>query len=229
MIYISHGDKMVSTTLSSRDLTQKPLIMKHLSDAFGMPKEDLAMYVEKDESADHMEHLDPSQQDHRALHTTLSGSTLAGLADTNYATLVESIEKKRAEWTEWVELPDLYVFVRDELSRALMRALCGDEIFNVTTDFMHDFWDFDEKLPQLFKGLPGWMTPRACASRDNMAQHLHAWHKRLREKVNVEEVDIDKTAWDPLWGLRLMAARKQILRDMSLEGQVAQDLGMIRA
>ncbi|PYI10668.1 cytochrome P450 [Aspergillus sclerotiicarbonarius CBS 121057] len=219
IIYMPHSDGTATKMLKSRDLTQTPLIIKHLRDNFGMPEQDLHLYFDKSDS-------NPSQEDHRALHTLLSGTTLETFADITATQLTKSIEKKRAEWTDWVELPDLYTFVRDELSRAQMYALCGEEIFKVAPDLMHDFWDFDEQLPNLFKGLPGWMIPKARASRDKMAAHIREWHTRLRQS---DPPNPDTTAWDPMHGLRLMSSRRKIWHGMSPEGQVVQDLGLIRA
>ncbi|RAL02628.1 cytochrome P450 [Aspergillus ibericus CBS 121593] len=219
IIYIPHSDGTATKMLKSRNLTQTPLIIKHLRDNFGMPERDLRLYSDQSDN-------NPSQADHRALHSMLSGTTLETFADITATQLVKSIEAKRAEWTDWVELPDLYTFVRDELSRAQMYALCGSEIFNVAPTLMHDFWEFDKQLPNLFKGLPTWMIPKAIASRNKMTSHIHNWHTRLRE---APPPNPDTTPWDPIHGLRLMSSRRKIWHELSPEGQVVQDLGLIRA
>ncbi|OOF90565.1 hypothetical protein ASPCADRAFT_10479 [Aspergillus carbonarius ITEM 5010] len=218
IIYLPHSDGTASKMLKSRDLTQTPLIIKHLRDNFGMPEDDLRLYFDTSDS-------NPSQEDHRALHTMLSGKTLETFIDITATQFIKSIEEKRAQWTDWVELPDLYTFIRDELSRAQMYALCGEEIFNVAPTLMHDFWEFDKQLPDLFKGLPTWMIPKARASRDKMLSHIRAWHTRLQQSPPPPP----NTTWHSIHGLRLMISRRTIWHNMSPEGQVVQDLGLIRA
>ncbi|PWY80854.1 cytochrome P450 [Aspergillus sclerotioniger CBS 115572] len=216
--YMPHSDGTATKMLKSRALTQTPLIIKHLRDNFGMPETDLHLYFDTNDT-------NPSQEDHRALHILLSGTTLETFADITATQLTKSIERKRAQWTNWVELPDLYTFVRDELSRAQMYALCGEEIFNVAPDLMHDFWEFDRQLPSLFKGLPTLLIPKARASRDKMLAHIRAWHTRLAESPPPDP----EAGWDHIHGLSLMTSRRHIWRDMSPEGRVVQDLGLIRA
>jgi hypothetical protein len=103
----------------------------------------------------------------------------------------------------WVELPDLYAFLRDEAFRAAVEAMCGPYLLSespspegkhqqqqrqqrqqqkgpksavATASFVDDFWRFDRSLPWLVRGLPRWLYPAPYRARDRVLQRIKAWH-----------------------------------------------------
>ncbi len=101
----------------------------------------------------------------------------------------------------WVELPDLYAFLRDEAFRAAVEAMCGPYLLSespspegkqqqqpqqtqhkgsqssaAAASFVDDFWRFDRSLPWLVRGLPRWLYPAPYRARDRVLQRIKAWH-----------------------------------------------------
>lgn len=231
---------MVTWLLDSKELHSGPLAAKHRRDTFKFPDSDDAIYM-TDDSGFHAKprvnstvHPDKRvlYEEHLILHTHLNGKGMAVLLEKTLEFLVRSLETKREEYSSWTELPDLSQFVRKEMFEATLRALCGNRIFEVTPTLLHDFWEFDLGMPDLFKGLPRWMAPKAHASRAKMAANIKKWHQ---EPLTAERYDKylanpeSIPDWDPILGHRLMTTHYTMQAEygFSLDGRVSGELGLM--
>jgi hypothetical protein len=70
--------------------------------------------------------------------------------------------------TEWVELPDLWLFIRTLVFHASTEAICGSFLLSLNPTLTEDFWAFDHNIPTLLKGIPRWLAPGAHKSREKM-------------------------------------------------------------
>jgi hypothetical protein len=240
MTYVHHGDKMVTWLLDAKELHSGPLAAKHRRDTFNFPESDDAIYLQDDSGFQVKPRanstVDPNKrilyEEHLIIHTLLNGNGMNVLLEKTLEFLVQSLENKRREYSTWTELPDLSEFVRNEMFGATMRALCGNRIFEVTPTLLRDFWEFDLGMPDLFKGLPKWMAPKAHAARAKMAANIKNWHQ---DPVTAETYDRylanPETIpdWDPILGHRLMTTHYKLQVDygFSLDGRVAGELGLM--
>ncbi|ETS80252.1 hypothetical protein PFICI_07781 [Pestalotiopsis fici W106-1] len=240
MTYVPHGDKMVTTLLDAKELHSGPLAAKHRRDTFNFPEADDAIYLQDDSGLQVKPWANSTvrpdrrviYEEHLIIHTQLNGNGMSVLLEKTLEFLVRSLQSKRQEYSSWTELPDLTEFVRNEMFEATLRALCGERIFEVTPTLLDDFWAFDLGMPDLFKGLPKWMAPKAHAARTRMAAIIKNWHL---DPVTAEKYDEyiahpDRIPdWDPILGHRMMITHYKMHVDygFSLDGRVAGELGLI--
>ncbi|KAH8664724.1 cytochrome P450 [Xylariales sp. PMI_506] len=240
MTYVPHGDKLITWMLDAKELDSGPLAAKHRRDTFNFPKLDDDICSQDDSGFQVKPRVnstvDPnkriSYEGHLIKHTMLNGKGMATFLEKTTEFLVQSLQSKRQEYSSWHELPDLSEFVRAQMFEATMRALCGNRIFEVTPNLLHDFWEFDLRMPDMFRGFPRWMAPKSHAARTKMVTNLRTWH---HDPVTAETYALYVSNpesipdWDPIVGHRLMVTHYKLHVDygLSLDGRIAGQLGLI--
>lgn len=137
---------------------------------------------------------------------------------------------KSIGYEEWVEIEDLYSFIRDMIFRASTNALCGPHLLRLTPSFVADFWEFDSYSPKLFKDFPRWMIPKAYEVRDKLHKGMKKWHGFARDGYDWKLED--EGLWEEFFGAKVMRDRQMMFRaveGMSDDAIAAVDLGMIWA
>ncbi|KAH6623804.1 cytochrome P450 [Chaetomium tenue] len=241
MYYIPPGEAVQAMFRAARELSMKPIIVVAMRDQFGMRPADVAVF-ERDGSGDTAkpldgwEHMDPAHRvlynQHRDLAAMLSGAPLDGMVrrfTENYAARLREPAVEVGE--EWVELPDLYAFLRGEMFHAACEGLLGERIFEVCPDFSREFWEFDTHLITYLRRTPRWMAPRAYAARDRVLASLQKWYEHARAKLDYRDPALAGVEYEPIWGSRLMRMRAEMFDNagFSLEGCVSMDLGFLWA
>jgi hypothetical protein len=133
---------------------------------------------------------------------------------------------------EWITMPDLYTFLQYEVFNAAVEALCGQYLLTQYPGFVDDFWEFDQSVPTLFKGLPRWLTPRPYKVRQRLLDAIKSWHRVAREYSDFTKSGPNDAEWDPYWGSKLMRARQHYttgMHFMNADALAAEDLGPIFA
>ncbi|KAH7142831.1 cytochrome P450 [Dactylonectria estremocensis] len=242
MYFIPHGEPILELFKASRHLTTKSLGVMTVRDAFGCPQKDIDDIYGADDSgteakpAPGWESVDPSVRfhfiQHRDIHNLLTGSSL----NTMTAKFVEVYSKRierdtRFKDDEWSEVDDLYAWLKDNLIRAAIEALCGEKFLELAPDFPDDFWAFDYHLPNLFKRLPRWLVPKSYQARDKVHEAVLRYHEYGRTQFNFTDDEVLKRDWTPEFGARLMGARQKMFTTtgFSAQGAAALDLGMMWA
>ena len=238
-IYLISGAQNISGMFSrSRDLSTKPMLVKILTSAFGLPSPDARIF-EADESG--MYHKPspgsnvPSEKrlfhnSHRLFSQELTGQCLAELSRQFIRIFATRLRNKSEEiGSDWSETPDIYGFVRDEAFIATTVALCGDHILDLSPDFAENFWLFDAWLPTLVKMLPRWLIPKGFTVRDNILRSIMKWYEFSDKHFDQADEIPDDVLWEPVYGHKLMRERAKMykLANVSVEGRAANDLGMI--
>jgi hypothetical protein len=78
----------------------------------------------------------------------------------------------------WVELPDLYAFVRLQAFGAIVHAVCGLYLLAQHPAFAHDFRRFDSYMPRLLRGTaPRWLCPEPHCACDRLLAGVKGWHR----------------------------------------------------
>jgi hypothetical protein len=241
MYYIPHGSSILSYFKKSRELDGKPLILFGLKHTFGCPPDGLAQ-LDADNSGIHtkpapgFENIEPGKRlfqiQHRDLHSHLSGSAL------NIMTVkFVSLFRQRLDDTaivptsEWIELPDLYTFLRNEMFHASLKALCGDLFFEIHPGFNDDFWAWDREMLVYLRRLPRWTAPKAYALRDKCHAAVQEWHRQASQRFDWSNTAMVEAEWEPIFGSRVMRARQQMFKGFggSPETNASMDLGMLWA
>ena len=240
MYYIPHGEPIQAYFKNSRDLDSKALSLLGLNQ-FGCPPDDMKR-IGADNSGIHArpaagyEHLDNKQRyfytTHRDFHSLLMGKSLDAMTARFVRVLTGRMRAaQQVQGTEWTELPDFYVFLRNEMFQANMQALCGDRFFELNPDFTQVFWDLDGKMLDFLRRLPRWMAAKSHALRDQALAAVAKWHRVSNERFDWHDEDLVEAEWEPQFGAHLMRARQQMFGSIgtSAASHAAMDLGMMWA
>lgn len=120
---------------------------------------------------------------------------------------------------EWVEMSDLFTFVRDIVFPSGVESFFGKSMLELNPNLQGDFWGFDENIPSLAAGLPAWLTPRATKYQKRCLASMKRWRQEaMREEGPVSSGD---SPWDLAWGLGALRRRNAVLE--ATEGLFDED------
>ncbi|EWZ29436.1 cytochrome P450 [Fusarium oxysporum Fo47] len=234
MYFIPHGQPIIELFKASRHLTTKSLGVMTVRDAFGLPESDMPIYVDEDSQ---FGHVDPLKRfdfvQHRDLHALLTGGPLNSMTAKFVEVYSDIIEKDtRLNEDDWTEVDDLYEWLKNNLLRAAITALCGDKFLEISPNFLEDFWLFDYHLPSLFKRMPRWLVPKSYAARDKCVESMLRYHEYGNQLFDFTDEDgVVKKDWTSEFGTRLMSARQKMFQSVGMtpRGGAALDLGLMWA
>ncbi|KAJ4315938.1 hypothetical protein N0V94_005702 [Neodidymelliopsis sp. IMI 364377] len=127
----------------------------------------------------------------------------------------------------WVEIPDLYMFLRDQVTLAIGELLLGSAIVESHPALSHDLWTFIEGTDVLLLGLPRFLAPAAHGARDRLLEHIKTWGRKSDALRTQGTVNKD---WDIVAGSPLMQEREQMYASLpghGEDGRAAQTLGLL--
>ncbi|KAL8727057.1 MAG: hypothetical protein Q9166_006300 [cf. Caloplaca sp. 2 TL-2023] len=168
-------------------------------------------------------------QTHVSIAKFLGGKGLSGLYRRFMTNVQTNLKVHPQIKHDWVTMPDLMIFFQRCFGSALTQAICGPILQNINPDFMDDLLEYDQNLPDLVKGLPSWMAPKAYNVRDKLLQSIHQWHAVARSLFINSSIDPDGD-YDPFWGCGFMRNRQKTFAAMSnfdYDAFAASDLGFI--
>lgn len=240
-IYIVSGITNVLTLFrSSRELTTAPSTIFVLESAFGSPETDRHLYT-RDNTGIYKEPLEgtgPVAPHNRVFHLThqtikrnLVGLPLVDLIDHFVKNLAVELDHAITS-DDWVDIPDFYGLVQATVFKASTTAIYGPHIFSLNPTFAEDFWNYDQRLPNLFKNLPRFLIPKAYAVRDRLHAAIMKWHKHADEHIDWEDPELPGKEWEEYFGARIMRERAKDFRGLdgtSEQMHAASDLGMLWA
>ena len=111
---------------------------------------------------------------HKSSTDFLSGPHLLA-AGLNLETALRSRLERSSVTTEWIEMDDLYDFVRSFVSPATVQAMCGARFVERFPDFVEKFWKLNGQLPRFLEGWTRLFLPRAWDSREACISNLQEW------------------------------------------------------
>ncbi|KAK3320363.1 cytochrome P450 [Cercophora scortea] len=241
--HIPPGEAVLSMFRLSRDLTAKPLVMMAMRDQLGMPARDLAV-LQRDDSginskpADGFEDMPAGHRIlyamHRDVHSMLSGASLDAMTArfvARYRSQLRATPAVSDSHDTWTTLPSLYPFLRDFMFNAATSSLFGDLFLDLSPSFAVDFWDYDSHTPTYLRRLPRWLAPDAYAVRDRALTAIKTWRQHAAAQFDDTDTDLADAEWEPIWGSRLMRARRDMLSAarLSEDGAASTELGLIWA
>lgn len=169
-----------------------------------MPEESKILFSVDVTGLRHNSHSDSGlKQEYRVdylMHTFItqfmSGMSLGPLADRFTSNLVDRLEGEDIS-SEWKQYPHLYTVVRDHMFHASVFAMFGEHLFRMRENFCAEFWQFEESVPELAKGLPQWLNCRAIAASERCLTTVEGWGFYLNEQACGTRSR--SRVYDPLW------------------------------
>ena len=224
---------------ASRAMNTNGVVLLALENLYGTPHDVIPFYA-ADDSGINATPLPGSKvkPEHRinyfqtrAAHKHLTGSGLVQMTEFYIKVLKRRIDASQTE-SDWLDQPDLYNFLREEVFRAAVEAMCGSHLLTQSPTFVEDFWEFAASIPTLFKGLPKWMTPKAHRVRGRLLNAVKTWHKTAHENFDCTKTGPDDPEWEPYFGSKLIRIRQDYGRSMDFmnaDALASEDLGLIFA
>ena len=236
-LYMVSGSEAIKAVFKSKYLESKPGIGIAISRLFGGPKECTGFYLADDSGIHDQPHPDSKVKPehrifyltHKTIHDFFAGPGLPNFCRRFQKNLNQQISDTGVN-QDWTEMPDLFAFLRDLMSRAAIEATLGPQLLRINPSFIQDLWKFDNSLPYLFRGLPSWLVPQAYAVRKRCLDTIKAWRKFAEE--NFDDSCIEHDGHDPYFGAPLMRWRNDYFSKIdALSGDAAasEDFGLIWA
>lgn len=144
---------------------------------------------------------------HKLTNNDLSGSSLRSITSRFQQSLAERLTKVEIG-EEWVEVPDLYDFMRVVVMEAALVSMFGPYILSLNPSFLDDFWAWNEDMGALFMGFPKWMIPTAYRRRSKMLSNIERWHKHAHENFDCNKVGDSDPDWEPYFGSKFSRRRQ---------------------
>lgn len=165
---------------------------------------------------------------HVGLVRFLNGDGLAGFYRRWQAGFIQRLQVLEIG-KEWMDMPDLMSFWEETFGVAVIEAYTGPILRSVNPDFMRDLREYDFYVPDLSRGLPRWMTPKAYATRDKLITTVLQWHAIARALFHESAIKPDGDA-DPYWGSYFIRERQKLFGAMDnfdYRAYAASDMGFI--
>ena len=164
-----------------------------LQNMFDTPKRDMMFFRAEKSGITHDPHPQSSTKPedrvfylmHKATVDCLAGSHITIAAQKFQTALERRIDAVPVQ-DEWVEMDDLFSFLRPLVSLSTVEAMCGANFLKMFPDFIDSFWNFNSRMPKLLQGWPRWMMPKAWQARDQCISTMKQWRK-MSDKENFEE------------------------------------------
>lgn len=165
-------------------------------------------------------------------HKYLAGSNGIRLGELYMEILSRNISADASIGFDWIQLPDLYLFIQNLVFRAGSESLCGSSILSLNPTLAEDFWEFEQSIPTLLKGFPRWLCPGAYRRRDKVLNMIKKWHKFANEKSDFTKTGFNDPEWDEYFGSKYVKGRQSFLHEidiMNADGRASEDLGLLFA
>ncbi len=223
-IYVISGAPYLNAVWkNTRGMTSTNGINIALHNMFDTPKQDMEFFEADKSGITHDPHPKSSTRPedrvfylmHKATVDCLAGSHVTLAAQRFEAALNRRIGKLPIH-QDWVEMDDLFSFLRPLISSSTVEAMCGANFLRDFPDFVNDFWNFNSKMPKLLQGWPRCLMSKAWLARDRCISTMKQWRKT-----------VDKENFD---GNAMMLRRWSYFSQMqglSDDGVACSDLGIL--
>ena len=224
MYVVTGADYLNAIWKKTRELGSTNGINIALSNMFNTPKKDMNFFESDKSGITHDPHsLSNTSPDdrvfylmHKATVDCLAGSHLTIAANRFETALAENISATPIA-RDWVELDDLFTFLRPLVSKSTVQAMYGNRFVEQFPGFIDDFWNFNAQMPKLLKGWPRWLMPRAWTARDRCIETMKKWRYLAQD-----DSDFDGNAMIPRrWSYFTK------MKGLSREAVACSDLGIL--
>ena len=191
---------------------------------FDAPKHDMKFFNADTSGIAHEPHPQSSIRPENRIHSLMHKATVDYLAGPHliitgqrFQTALERRIKALPMKDEWIEIDDLFSFLRPLISYSAIETICGVSFLKTFPGFFDDFWTFDSKMSTLLNGWPRWLIPKAWQARDRCLLAMKQWRRLSNENFDGHEFYWRKWSY------------YSKMRGISEDGVASSDLGFLWA
>ena len=225
--YLLRGaENLKSLFRASWACTHVAFVKFALSYAFGTSAKALSLYDRDDSGANHAPHPDSTVEARNRIdflvdqsnHRLLEGPGLNPLWNRyldNITNQLRSLYDKDVG-TEWESRHDFMDLMTNQVTLAILDALCGPGLLKTSPDFMHHFLEFDKNLQTYMQGMPWFLAPRAYLARRRVLKAVRDWQQYARDNYTSSthyKGDAGQND-DPFWGSSYFRERHDMFLQM---------------
>lgn len=169
---------------------------------------------------------------HNLVNKSLTGASLETITAEFQRSLSKQLSELDTVGDEWVDIPDLNVFMRTHIMKAALTAMFGPYLIELNPGFVDDFWEWNLDMGPLFMGLPKWLIPGAYRRRENLLKSIMRWHKFAHENYDSSNVGSEAVDWEPYFGSKFSRARQHTFARwevMDARARAAEDMSFMWA
>lgn len=167
---------------------------------------------------------------HKLVNVNLSGESLTGITARFQKFLAQQLTEMDEVGDQWVDIPDLYLFMRQHVMKAATISMFGTYILSLNPTFIDDFWAWNPDMGPLFMGLPRWVIPSAYRNRTKVLDNIKRWHKYAHEHFDCNKVGPEDPDWEPYFGSKFSRKRQATLgrwKELDETAKAADDLSFM--
>lgn len=236
-MFVATGAKNIKVLWKKSGIVAGPAIQTFcLKFLFAMPEEALKRYTSDNSGISTKPSLESNvaphnrvvQLTHLSMVKFLSGDGLTRFYRRWQAGFRLRLDQFGIE-DEWMEFPDLMAFWEETFGVAVIEAYTGPILRCINPDLVQDLRAYDSFIPNLSRGFPRWVNPKAYAVRDKLFTSILQWHAVARAQFKESTVD-EEGDTDPYWGSFFIRDRQQIFNAVDgfdHRAHAASDMGLI--
>lgn len=233
--YILQGARNISTLFKQGSLSAFAVHGSLLRYVFSLPKSAAEIYY-KDDSGEHEKpHEDSMIESHNRVDFLTRSSFLKFLTGPGLAPLSQRFERNitkhivaLAPSQSWTSVKDLMEVFQQDVTGAVIDAMCGTFLLKQHPRFLGDFWNIDRSIMDLFVRAPRFMAREAYRARDDALAAVKAWHAWAKNNFDPESIGPDGD--DPYWGTKFFRNRQDMFLNMTgfdADAVASQELAFI--
>jgi hypothetical protein len=217
-VYLVTGAKNSQAVLrNSGNLSSDEFIFMVLPQLDGAVKEDVDQFRADKTGRSHIP-LGPVgpggriwEQNHRIFTDNLTTAKSVGIMIDKFLELFTATLNERFPVGEGKPL-QLYSFLKQEMARAAIVAISGEEILKENPGFIDAMWEFDSYVYPLVFGIPRLIYPKAYAARDRFHEMGEKFLTAAWRKFDWDGPDADAD-WEPTFGSRFHRTHSKFLKE----------------
>jgi hypothetical protein len=233
--YILQGTNNILALFKQRSLSAFAVHGSLLRYVFRLPRAAATVYYNDNSGEYLMPHSDSNVEARNrvdfltrsSFQRFLTGPGLAPLSKRFQRNITERLQclSVSNDWVQWDDFMDLF---HNEVTSAVMDAMCGTFLIEQNPSFIKNLWTLDHNVMMLFTRTPRILAPWAHASRDSALAAVRDWHTWARE--NFDPTSIGPDGDDPYWGTRFFRERQDMFYGMggfNADAVASQELAFI--
>ncbi|KAL8639944.1 MAG: hypothetical protein Q9228_003084 [Teloschistes exilis] len=181
---VSGADYIKAVWKDTKSMSSCDGLSLALRNLFGTPRRDMIAIRQDKSGSSHDPHPQSSTRpEDRIFHHMFKATadTLAGANLNTTASKFQIAMKRRIEEApvqqEWLEMDDLFGFLRPLIANATVEAVCGTAFVEKYPDFVENFYAFNDKATSFLYGWPGFLMPRANRGRERCIAIMQEWRR----------------------------------------------------
>lgn len=201
---IIRDPKHISKVLvASHDFARERTEIDVLEKLFGLPRSASKLYAAQYASAQSEQISDspnPPLPD-----ITIKGKALLEFAEIYIDRLSQSMNDKMIQVDTWTLVEDSWSFFQQVVSRCMIEALCGTDIFKQYPGVLKDYMKFSEAVEDFLPGMPSFMvTSAATTAQEQVHQGLEKWLKLNHSGTDFARIGDADPPWDATKGSKFI-------------------------